>query len=200
MIGFQSWCLKKGPRVLQDFLSIFYHQFLIMFYQTRYKEIFTIMYIIIQLWTLPLAWTSPTFALTPSLFTGWLQLLPSLDTAFAIKRRAVGGQMMRGCPQPGTTSLWLDWRQRQSIWYMCMLSATIRRVNLWLAHTPPVSFLTGFCYHLSFSFLADIRQVNLDNVLILSSLWCSHWPEGNIFHPDQHHHSLGCPVRLSEEL
>lgn len=157
-------------------------------------------YLSLQLWTPQLACTSPTFAPTPSLFTGWLQLLPSLDTASAIRRRAAGVHRMRGCPQPGTTSLWLDWHQRQSIWYMCMPSATVRRVSLWLAHRPPVSFFTGFCYHLSFSFLADIHQVNLDHVLILSSLRCSHWPWGNIFHPHQHHHSLGRPLCLSEEL
>lgn len=62
-------------------------------------------YLSLQLWTPPLAWTSPTFAPTPSPFTGWLQLLLSPATASATRRRAAGGPRMRGCPQPGPISL-----------------------------------------------------------------------------------------------
>lgn len=164
----------------------------------KYKISLNLQYLSFQLWILLLVWTSPTLAPTPSLFTGWLQLLPSLAIAFAIRRRVEGGPEMRGCPQVGTSSLWPDWHQRQSIWFMCMLSTGIRRVSLWLAHRPPVSFFTGFHYHCFF--LTDIPQPNLNHVWILSSLWCSHWPGGNIFHPHQHHHSLGRPLCESEQL
>lgn len=112
-------------------------------------------YLDLQLWTLRLAWTFPKFAPTPSSFTGWLRPPLSPATALTSRRRPAGGQKTRGCPQAGTTSLWPDWHQRQSIWCQCMLSTTTRRVSLWLAHRPPVSFHTGFHYNLFLSSLSD---------------------------------------------
>lgn len=36
--------------------------------------------------------------------------------------------------------------------------------------------------------------------LMLSSLWCTHWPRSSIILPNQHHHTLGRSLCLSEEL
>lgn len=90
-------------------------------------------------WMPPLVCPSLTFTLTHSRPAGHPQLLPLVDTASAIRRLAVGVQRMRGCHQLGTTSLWLDWHRRRSIWSMCMLWLTVWRASLWRAHRPPVS-------------------------------------------------------------
>lgn len=120
-----------------------------------------------QLWTRPLICSLPTFGPTPSLFTGRLQNPLSLVTESTTKRQAVDEPRMSGSPQPETISLLPDWNLRPSTWFMCTLSATIRRASLWLEHKLPVSSCTSLLFHL-FPFSGNLRLDPLN----LNYNWC----------------------------
>lgn len=93
---------------------------------------------------------------------------------------------------------WTDTRDRVPGTCVCCGQQSGEPASDW--HTGH-QWVTLLAAAIPFTFLfADLHLFNLHYVEIIPSLWCPHWPGGNIFHPHHPHHSLGRPLCPSEEL
>lgn len=129
----------------------------------------------LQLWTHPSACSSLRSWPTPSPSTGSLRRVRSAATASVTRWWRVGGPKTRGCPRPGSTSLWQDSLLTQSTWSTSSPWAGHRRACRSAGHrkqvwTPlsmfyPLTTLTPtrwICIYFSFWCLCPVSDAPTD--------------------------------------